>query len=120
MERSVPSTPEDLPTNPQNDGLLPTAIGRCDTPTTAPLSTQTTLEIKVMDQEGFDIVIRLKPTTPFRKVFEAFAKRKGVAIDVYRFLYEGHRINLDDTPEKLEMEDKDIIDVVLQQTGGRY
>lgn len=32
-----------------------------------------------------------------------------------KFLYDGQRINADDTPAKLDMEDNDSIDVVIEQ-----
>jgi small ubiquitin-related modifier len=34
-----------------------------------------------------------------------------------KFLYDGARIMADDTPAKLEMEDNDSIDVVIEQVG---
>jgi len=35
-----------------------------------------------------------------------------------RFRFDGQAINQEDTPNKLEMEDEDTIDVFTQQTGG--
>ena len=35
-----------------------------------------------------------------------------------RFLFDGRRINDDDTPESLELESEDIIEVVGEQIGG--
>jgi hypothetical protein len=41
---------------------------------------------------------------------EAFAKRQGKEMDSLRFLYDGIRIQADQTPEDLDMEDNDIIE----------
>ena len=52
------------------------------------------------------------------KVFKAYAQRKGVEEQSLRFLLDGERIDADNTPKMLELEDEDQIDCVLQQTGG--
>ncbi len=52
------------------------------------------------------------------KVFNAYAKRKGVAGGALRFLLDGQRINPEQTPGDLELEDQDQIDCVLGQQGG--
>lgn len=35
-----------------------------------------------------------------------------------RFLFDGRRINDDETPKQLEMENDDVIEVYQEQTGG--
>eukprot|EP00956_Cyclotella_meneghiniana_P014274 scaffold21329_cov49-Cyclotella_meneghiniana.AAC.3 len=52
------------------------------------------------------------------KVFTNYAQRKGVQSDSLRFLLDGERINAEDTPKTLELEDQDQIDCMLEQTGG--
>jgi small ubiquitin-related modifier len=52
------------------------------------------------------------------KIFNAYAVRKGVQPNSLRFLLDGERINEDDTPKMLELEDQDQIDCVLEQSGG--
>ncbi|WP_337127856.1 ubiquitin-like protein, partial [Staphylococcus aureus] len=49
---------------------------------------------------------------------EAFAKRQGKEMDSLRFLYDGIRIQADQTPEDLDMEDNDIIEAHREQIGG--
>jgi small ubiquitin-related modifier len=58
---------------------------------------------------------KVKKGTAMRKIMQAFADRKGVALDVLRFTIDGARVNAEDTPKMLEMEDGDQIDVLLQQ-----
>lgn len=36
----------------------------------------------------------------------------------YRFLYDGRRLNRNDTPQFLEMQDLDVIDALVFQSGG--
>ena len=52
------------------------------------------------------------------KVFDAYAQRKGVQSSSLRFLLDGDRIQADQTPKQLELEDQDQIDCVLEQVGG--
>lgn len=44
---------------------------------------------------------QVKKTTPLRKVMEAFCERKGYNPSHYRFIFDGERIQPDDTPEGL-------------------
>lgn len=76
--------------------------------------------IHLQDPEGGEIQFKIKFTTPFRKVFDAYCERKGVNINQLRFLFDGRRIRDDQTMQQLEMQNGDVIDVVLQQTGGAF
>merc|ERR1719193_2883121 len=42
----------------------------------------------------------------------------GVPVSSLRFLFDGRRINDDETPKALEMEQDDVIEVYQEQTGG--
>lgn len=76
--------------------------------------------IKTNDQDGEEITFKIKKTIRFGKLFEQYAKRKARPVTEFRFLFDGTRLNDDSTPEDLQMENDDTIDVVLQQTGGHY
>ena len=52
------------------------------------------------------------------KVFETYAQRKGVQSSSLRFLLDGERIEPDQTPAKLDLDDQDQIDCMLEQSGG--
>jgi small ubiquitin-related modifier len=39
-------------------------------------------------------------------------------IKTVRFLYDGEKVKDDDTSEKLNLENGDIIDAMVEQTGG--
>jgi small ubiquitin-related modifier len=51
---------------------------------------------------------------------QAYAQKTGANAASLRLSFDGTRLNDDDTPESLEMEDQDVVDVVLQQTGGAW
>ena len=55
---------------------------------------------------------RVKKTTRLVKVMDAFCERSGLQSSVLRFIFEGRRIDPNDTPETLEMEDNDEIEVL--------
>ena len=42
----------------------------------------------------------------------------GKDLKSVRFMFDGIAIQHNDTPLSLEMEDKDVIDVFIEQTGG--
>ncbi len=48
----------------------------------------------------------------------AYCQRLGVDENSIRFLYDGNRVQADSTPADLEMEDEDVIDAMIAQTGG--
>lgn len=52
------------------------------------------------------------------KVFETYATRKGVQSTSLRFMLDGDRIDGNQTPKMLELDDQDQIDCMLEQTGG--
>jgi len=76
------------------------------------------LSLKVVTQDGNEIFFKCKQTTPLQKLMTAFCNRQGVATQSVRFLFDGSRINPNQTPQELEMEDGDVIDVMVEQQGG--
>ncbi len=51
-------------------------------------------------------------------MFEAYCQRIGCDKNAIRFSFDGNRISSDDTAEKIGMEDGDVIDAMIEQTGG--
>ncbi len=78
----------------------------------------TQLSVKVVDQEGNDLFFKIKKNTSLKKVMDAYCERQGKTRGLVRFLFEGHRIQDNDTPDTLELEDGDMIQVFLEQQGG--
>ena len=75
------------------------------------------LNLKVVTQDGNEIFFKCKMTTPLGKLMLAYCQRQGVSLQAVRFLFDGTRINSDQTPEGLGMEDGDVIDVMMEQAG---
>jgi hypothetical protein len=78
----------------------------------------TQLNVKVVDQDGNDLFFKIKKNTALKKVMDAYCERQGKTRGLVRFLFEGHRIQDNDTPDTLELEDGDMIQVFLEQQGG--
>ncbi|XP_071950663.1 small ubiquitin-related modifier 2-like [Antedon mediterranea] len=76
------------------------------------------ISIKVQGQDGVTVQFKIKKTTPLKKLMNTFAERQGLNINSIRFMFEGSRINNNDTPASLEMEEDDQIEVYTEQTGG--
>ena len=57
-------------------------------------------------------------TTQMGKLKMSYSERVGAPIASLRFLFDGKRLNDDETPKSLEMEQDDVIEVYQEQTGG--
>jgi len=73
-----------------------------------------------INYEGQTCTVKVKPTTPLKKVFDAAEKRFGREPGTFKFVYDGERLLPQDTPATHGMESGDIIDAHLEQLGGRY
>lgn len=76
------------------------------------------INIKVKAQDGTEIFFKIKRTTQLKKLMDAYCTRQGLSSAQCRFIFDGERIKDDDTPDNLEMENGDEIDVMVEQTGG--
>ena len=76
------------------------------------------ITIRVRDQTGEETYFKIKKTTKMEKVFQTYAQRKGVQAQSLRFLIDGERIDGEQTPKQLELDDQDQIDCMLEQMGG--
>jgi len=76
------------------------------------------IQLKVKDQQGSEVQFKIKKTTPLRKLMDAYCSRLGLQASQVRFMVDGERIGPDDSAEKLGLEDEDLIDVAMEQTGG--
>lgn len=74
--------------------------------------------VNVRDSEGGEVMYKLKKTAPLRRLIAAYCQRNGISQDSVRFLFDGNRINGEDTPAHLEMENDSQIDVAVEQKGG--
>eukprot|EP00010_Vexillifera_abyssalis_P009082 CAMPEP_0201547128 /NCGR_PEP_ID=MMETSP0173_2-20130828/3535_1 /ASSEMBLY_ACC=CAM_ASM_000268 /TAXON_ID=218659 /ORGANISM="Vexillifera sp., Strain DIVA3 564/2" /LENGTH=88 /DNA_ID=CAMNT_0047956053 /DNA_START=1567 /DNA_END=1833 /DNA_ORIENTATION=+ len=77
------------------------------------------INLKVVSQNGAEVCFRIRRKTKFQKLIDAYCERQSINPGAIRFLYDGERIQADQTPHDLEMEDGDVIDALLQQQGGQ-
>ena len=77
------------------------------------------ITLKVVDQNSNEIYFRIKIPTQMGMLKESYAERVGIPISSLRFLFNGRRINDDETTEALEMEQDDVIEV-FQHTYRRH
>ena len=78
------------------------------------------INIKVKAQDGTEIFFKIKRSTQLKKLMDAYCQRQGLSGNQCRFIFDGERLKDDDTPDKLEMENGDEIDVMVEQTGGGF
>ena len=76
------------------------------------------INIKVKAQDGTEIYFKIKRSTQLKKLMDAYCQRQGLANNQCRFIFDGERIKDEDSPDSLEMENGDEIDVMVEQTGG--
>ncbi|KAA8566849.1 hypothetical protein EYC84_009948 [Monilinia fructicola] len=53
------------------------------------------------------------------KLMDAFCERQGKAPNSVRFLFDGSRVQPTDSPDKLDMQDGDTLEVHQEQIGGQ-
>lgn len=76
------------------------------------------ISLKVSSQDGSEVFFRIKKHTPLRKLMDAYCTRQGIDSNSIRFLFDGERVMPDSTAKDLQLQDGDLIDAVLMQTGG--
>ncbi|XP_064614162.1 small ubiquitin-related modifier-like [Liolophura sinensis] len=76
------------------------------------------IKLRVVGQDSTEIHFRVKLTTQMGKLKKSYSERQGVPVSSLRFLFDGKRINDDETPKQLDMESDDCIEVYQEQTGG--
>ncbi|KAK4197747.1 ubiquitin-related domain-containing protein [Triangularia verruculosa] len=75
------------------------------------------LNIKVTDNNN-EVFFKIKRSTKLEKLMTAFCERQGKTLQSVRFLFEGQRVQPSDTPDTLEMQDGDTLEVHQEQVGG--
>jgi small ubiquitin-related modifier len=78
------------------------------------------IKLKVVGQDNSEVHFKVKLTTNLGKLKKSYSDRQGVPVSSLRFLFDGKRINDDETPKQLEMEDGDAIEVFQEQVGGHH
>ena len=68
------------------------------------------LNIRLRDRTGEETFFKIKKTTKMHKIFHAYCTRKGKPVTAYRFLFDGQRVDGEQTAEDIDMEDGDRVD----------
>ena len=76
------------------------------------MSDEDKITLKIKDVNGEETFFKVKKTMLIKKVADAYCKKKGLAEGSVRFLVDGERIDLSETPKTLELEEGDQIDVM--------
>ncbi|KAJ3162724.1 hypothetical protein HDU86_003697 [Geranomyces michiganensis] len=76
------------------------------------------INLKVTAQDGGEIAFKIKRTTPLQRLMDAYIQKTGQDPNGVRFTCDGQRIIGTHTPDELDMEDGDIIQVNVMQVGG--
>ena len=86
----------------------------------APAGKDDRIKLRVVDHLNNGVIFAVRKTTKMWKVMKEFSDRNPpIGTDsARRFLFDGRRINNDDTPESLKMESEDVIEVFFEQRGG--
>ncbi|XP_076349277.1 small ubiquitin-related modifier-like isoform X2 [Tachypleus tridentatus] len=58
------------------------------------------IKLKVVGQDSNEIHFRVKMTTQMGKLKKSYSERVGVPVGSLRFLFDGRRINDDETPKQ--------------------
>ena len=95
----------------------PHTDSNCKTPSDLPNRHQLlsradeTLTVSVCDSKGRKVMFKVKRSTVFFSVFKSYAERKRVPRNSLRFFVSGRLVGDSETPEMLNMNDGDVLNV---------
>ena len=75
------------------------------------------ITIRFKDNEGMEMYFKVKRTTRMEVLFNRYARKRGVDVSSLRFLLDFERIYTNETPNSLELDDGEEIEVMLEQSG---
>ncbi|EFP92254.2 uncharacterized protein PGTG_18469 [Puccinia graminis f. sp. tritici CRL 75-36-700-3] len=72
------------------------------------------------DPDGDEpLILRVKTTTAFQKIFNAVAAQKNAALGSFRLQYDGQNLLPNETtPADLNFDDEEVLDYFVQAIGG--
>nr|GMD97305.1 small ubiquitin-related modifier 3 [Ipomoea batatas] len=76
------------------------------------------IKLKVQMQNKHDHYFTVRRNEALQTVLVGFCKLEGIEFETIRFLFDGKRVQECDTPEKLGMEEEDVIDAMEEMIGG--
>jgi len=76
------------------------------------------VQLNICSADGGTLTFKVKTTTKLDKMFNAFYKNKGFSEGTVRFSFDGKRLVGDESVEGSGLQNNDIIDAMVEQTGG--
>ena len=76
------------------------------------------IHLKTFTQDGNELYFKCKRAAPLKQLMDSFCNRQGIATYSVRFVFDGSKIDERQTPEQLDMEDGDVLDVMFEQEGN--
>lgn len=76
------------------------------------------INLVVKNQSGDEVHFKVKSTTRFEKIMKAYCEKKGIDVNTIKFVFDGKRIEKEQSPAGLDMEDGDTVDAIIEQLGG--
>lgn len=76
------------------------------------------INLKVADGNGGEIWFKVKRSTPMKKIMQAYCEKQSKDIQSLRFLFDGQRIDPNQTADDMDMDDNDVIEAHHSQLGG--
>ncbi|KAK7201867.1 small ubiquitin protein [Novymonas esmeraldas] len=104
--------------NPHPDGSGGDAPAPVKAEAVAAAASAQQISLKVVNADGAEMFFKIKRGTQLKKLIDAYCKKQGISRGSVRFLFDGAPIDESKTPEDLGMEDDDVIDAMVEQTGG--
>ncbi|XP_062079594.1 small ubiquitin-related modifier 1-like [Humulus lupulus] len=76
------------------------------------------ITLKVKGQDDCELSFKMKRTAPLEVLMKRYCEEMYLDIKSLVFLYDGRYVKPFHTPEKLGMEEDDLIDAMLHMNGG--
>jgi len=102
-----------------NSGSMSTTNSTMQPPSSS-ASSETHVNLKVVNSGGNEVFFKIKKTQKLGKLMNAYCHREGLVRGSVRFTVDGNRIDPDKTVQELGLSNQDIIDAMVEQTGGSW
>ena len=76
------------------------------------------VKLRLVGEGGRQVLMRVKRTTQMKKMKKAFSLQTGLPLNYLELFINGEKIEEDKTPEDLEMEEKDMVEVQIKVPAG--
>ena len=74
----------------------------------------THINVKIKAQDGTEIYFKIKRTTQMKKLMDEYCQKQGLQNNQCKFIFDGERLLDEYTPDMIEMNNGDEIEVLVQ------